>query len=176
MSDQNQTLMAAYGATAFYMHVTEDILRLHLCDCDYYRINAYQLPLKPALHKLRLQRLIDEFAKIHPDSPEFIRGLHCIREARNDVVHEFITQVGSDVASEEGRDQILALLLRLVRYQCLYISRLRLIHEAHLRDLPILHLDRLLQRKEPEFVAHVSTSDAQTWLDELVTISDATVA
>jgi hypothetical protein len=174
--DQNNQLLTAYGAAAFYMHVLEDILRMHLGDCAYYEIAHYVLPRKPLLTKLPLKQLIDEFGKIHPNETTFIRGLHFIREARNDVVHEFITQVGSDVESDEGRDQIHALLVRLIAHERNYLTRLRQIHEALLDDLPKRHLARLLERDEPEFAAHVSTSDAQKWLNELDNLDGANVA
>jgi hypothetical protein len=173
--DQNHQLMTAYGAAGFYMHVIEDILRLHLADCSYYGISAYTLPAKPPLQKLRFVQLIDEFARIHSTAPDFIRGLHCIREARNDIVHGFITQVGPDVESEEGRDQIHALLIRLIAHERRYLTRLRQIHEALLDELPKRHLARMLERDEPEFAAHVATSDAQKWLDELDALRDPNV-
>jgi hypothetical protein len=115
MRAQDKDLLAEYGEAMLYSHLIEDLLKLKLRDAAFFHVNGYTAPASP-IPKLRFEDLIDEFGRGFSPPEKIVDDLHRIRKIRNKLTHAFVPQVGSDLLTEEGRDQIHAMLERFSRH------------------------------------------------------------
>jgi len=156
-----------------YGFLIEDFLRLHLFECSFNHVNGYKTHSKAAIEKMKLVQLIREFRAVYPKQPKFSDGLDKIRLIRNRLTHRLIDQFGSDVESEEGRDQIHALLLRTIFHMKHHFEALQRTHEAVVRIAIKDNWEALLARGDELFEARVSTSEIQSLLDDLDELAKA---
>ena len=166
-AEQSQTLTAAYGEAVMYGYLIEDILQLHLYECSYYHVNGYRGHSKSAIREMKFFRLIREFQTVYPDQTALAEGLDKIRLIRNKVAHAWIDQLGSDLETEEGRDQIHALVSRTIQHERRYLKALKRTHEELFRHNIKNNLEAALARDDELFEARVSTSEIQRLLDDL---------
>ena len=108
-------LLAAYGEAVFYGHLIEDMLKVHLFDCSFFKRNCMaHVPLEK-IRRMQFEDLIDMLRLSEPedDSMEgFVERLHVLRRARNILVHGFVLQIHKELQSKAGREQITAMLQR----------------------------------------------------------------
>jgi hypothetical protein len=113
---QDTEIMAAYGEAVFDGHLLEDALKLHLVSCAQLGINGFAVTpdvVKGATFKELINYLPSVYNGVaHPDVPKIVKGLHLIRLIRNQLAHAFIHNLHAEIRSEEGRDQVIALLRR----------------------------------------------------------------
>ena len=112
-------MLAAYGEAVFYAHLIEDILKLYIFDCAFLKRNCMaHVPIEK-VRRSQFEDLIDMLRLSEAESPEidsFVERLHMLRKARNILVHGFVMQIHKELQSEEGRDQITAMLRRFVTH------------------------------------------------------------
>ena len=113
MNPQDQELVGAYGEAMLYSHLIEDMLKLVLREAARFGANGYQAPNSPPW---RLGDLISEYGRAFPDAIEVVGRLRRLQKIRNKLTHALVPQVGSDLLTEEGRDQIQAMMERYVRH------------------------------------------------------------
>lgn len=164
MREQDKDLLAEYGEAMLYGHLIEDLLTLILRDAAFFHVNGYEPP-KEKLWKL--EDLIDEFGRAFPDAGPLVGDLHRLRKIRNKLTHAFIPQVGSDLVTVEGRDQIHAMLVRFVRHAAgrrrILAATCGVISKAAIAA----DFTCIFDREDEPFDARVSTSVIQKLLDEL---------
>lgn len=165
--NQEDQLMCLYGRVAFHAHLIEDLVLQHLHDCNRSEKNC-ELKLEKVLGrngnaKARLKKL----GRIYAGDREWerlITQLDGLREIRNLIIHSMITQVGNDFRTQEGVDQIMALLERVLALQVIHLESLRKKHhQMFTRQIPahwLLAEDRPRGRS-------VSASDIQSALEKL---------
>jgi hypothetical protein len=166
MRTQDKDLLAEYGEAMLYSHLIEDLLKLILRDAVFFHVNSYTAPATP-IPKLRFEDLIDEFGRAFPPPDRMVDDLHSIRKIRNKLTHAFVPQVGPDLLTEEGRDQIHAMLERFSCHAARHRKALAGTFEALVKKAVATDLPRVLDREEEAFDARVATSEIQRLLDEL---------
>lgn len=159
--------MSAYGEAMLYSHLIEDLLKLILRDASFFQVNAYKPPAKIPRH-WKLDEIIKEFGKAFPESGRLVESLDLLRLIRNKITHALVLQVGSDLPTEEGRDQIHAMLDRYVMHARAHHELLGKVFEAIvttvIKDCP----SRIFEREDESLKDRfVSNSDIQRLLDEL---------
>ncbi len=170
--DQNEAFPAAYGEAMFYAHLIEDLVALHIYECGYFHVNGYSGLSPRQIRNVTHEDRINELSKVYRNQSDgsverLVSALHLLRKIRNKVTHAFIPQVGSDLAKEEGVDQIMAMLKSISTWERLYLEALRKAHEAVLRGAITHCLDAVMEREDPPFNARVARSEIQEHLDEL---------
>jgi len=169
---QDREFKEAYGEAMFYAHLIEDLLALHIYECGYFHVNGYRGLSRREIREMSHEDRINELAKIYHDQQDgsleyHIPVLHLLRKIRNKLTHAFIPQVGSDVSTEEGIDQILAMLRNITTWERLSLEALSETHKTALRE-GIKHcFEAALARDDPPFDARVSRSKIQSYLDQL---------
>ena len=173
-TEQELAFRSAYGEAMFYAHVIEDLLALHLFECSYFHVNGYPGISRRTIQDMKHEQRIDELLTIYCDQDKrdgsiarFVTALHDLRKIRNHLAHAFIPQVGSDLASEEGVDQILCMLRKVSYWERAWLQTLKQAHETVLRGAITHCLDAVMQREDPPFNATVSRSKIQQHLDAL---------
>jgi hypothetical protein len=166
MREQDKEFLAKYGEAMLYSHLIEDLLLLIMQNAAHFQVNGYCTPQKP-LGKLRLEELIDEFGRAFPPTGTMVDDLHRIRKILNKLTHAFVPQVGSDLLTEEGRDQINAMLDRFCRHAFLHRQVLGAQFDAILKRAVETDFTRILEKEEDEFDARVAKSVIQQLLDEM---------
>jgi hypothetical protein len=164
MRAQDKDLLSEYGEAMLYSHLIEDLLKLILRDAAFFHVNGYQAP---AAKPWKLEEIIDEFGRAFPDTGSLVEDLHRLRKIRNKLTHAFVPQVGSDLLTEEGRDQIHAMLDRYVRHAANRRKILGATFEGVLKKVVATDFTRIFDREEEVFDARVAKSDIQKLLDEL---------
>jgi hypothetical protein len=159
--------MAAFGEAISYGYLIEDFLRLHLFECSHFHLNGYNGHSKANIRDMKFVQLVREFGYVYPNQGKLGDGFDKIRLIRNKLVHALVDEFGSDVESEEGRDQIHALLVRTIRHGHEHLKALRRIHETAVRHAIENQPEAVLSRDEEFFEARVSTSEIQSLLDDL---------
>jgi hypothetical protein len=163
----------AYGQAILFSYLIEDILQLHLCECSHYHTNGYHGHSTDKIREMGLARLIREYRLVYPKHTKFADGLDKIRLIRNKLAHAWVDQVGSDLETHEGYDQVHALVLRAVRHTYRYLKTLRKIHEGLFAEAVKQNLEAVLSYGGESVEARVSTSDIQRLLDELDELTKA---
>ena len=158
--------MATYGEAMLYSHLIEDMLKLILREAARFHANGYQAP--PAAPRT-LKELIREFGRAFPDAGRLVEDLSRLRDIRNRLTHALVPQVGSDLVTEEGRDQIQAMIERYVRHAAAKRRVLGSIYEAMLKKVVAENFTLFFEGDVEEFDARVAKSDIQRLLDELET-------
>lgn len=172
VKDQNEEFSGAYGQAVFYAHLIEDLVALHIYECGYFHINGYSGLSPRQIRNLEHEGRINELLKIYQSQKDgsierLVSALHLLRKIRNKLTHAFIPQVGSDFTSEEGVDQIIAMLKNITTWERLYLQSLKKTHEAVLRGVIKHCLLAAIKREDPPFNARVARSQIQEHLDEL---------
>lgn len=174
MSEQERNFQAAFGEAMFYAHLIEDLVALHIHECSYYHVNGYAGLSQKNIRKMTHQQRLDELLKIYGEQDakdgaitRLVTALHHLREIRNDLTHAFISQAGSDFTSEEGIDQILAMLGRVSYWERGWLRTLQIAHEAVLKGAVVHSLVAVMHREDPPFDARVSQCKIQEHLDAL---------
>jgi uncharacterized protein YqgV (UPF0045/DUF77 family) len=136
---------------------------------------------------LTLQKLIEAIREAktkireHPDTWSFIPGSKRVRrvqitsfrmqvvfrKVRNCLTHAFITEVGTDLLNEEGKDQIHAMLRKTSAHARRYLKALQKAHETVLREGIRTDYSIILAREDPEFDARIERSKIEQYLKEL---------
>ena len=96
-----------------YSHLVEDLIQLNLREATRFETNGYTPPNKAPQG---LKDKIKEYGKAFPSEPEFVAYLQKLREIRNKLTHALVPQIGSDLSTDEGRDQIQAMLESYLSY------------------------------------------------------------
>ena len=104
--EQPPNLTEAYGQAILYGYLIEDVLQLHLFECSHYHVNGYQGNSKTRIRDMNFARLIREFRLVYVKQGKFADGLDKIRLIRNKLAHAWVDQIGSDLETDEGYDQI----------------------------------------------------------------------
>lgn len=164
MRAQDKDLLSEYGEAMLYSHLIEDMLKLILRDAAFFHVNGYEAP---KAEPWKLEDIIDEFGRAFSDAGSLVEDLHRLRKIRNKLTHAFVPQIGSDLLTEEGRDQIHAMLERFVSHASPRRRILSAIYDALVRQAVSTDLTRVFERKDEAFDARVATSDIQKLLDEL---------
>lgn len=172
MESQENEFTAAYGEAMFYAHLIESLLALHLYECSYFHINGYPGLSRKKIRDLKHEKRIDELLKIYSHQKDgsierLVAALHLLREIRNRMTHAFIPQVGSDMRTEEGVEQILAMLKNVSYWERGWLAALKKAHEAVLRGALTHHFNVALKREDPPFDARVARSEIQQRLGKL---------
>src|SRR5438132_1459896 len=115
MHDQDHELRATYGEAMIYAHLIEDLAAAHLYECSYFHVNGYGGLSKKKIRDLRHQDRLDELLRVYqtkkdPPIRSIVPALHILRKIRNDLTHALFPEVGSDFRTEEGLEQIIAML------------------------------------------------------------------
>jgi hypothetical protein len=136
--DQDTQFKAAYGEAMFYAHLIEDLVALHIYECGYFQVNGYRGLSRGRIQDMSHEDRINELPKIYHDQQDgsmeyHVPVLHLLRKIRNKLTHAFIPQLGSDVSTEEGVDQILAMLKNITTWERLSLEALQETHKAVLR-------------------------------------------
>lgn len=172
MNTQSAEFTTAYGEAMFYAHLIEDLVALHLSECSWFHVNGYpslsRRQIREFSHKVR----INELTKIYHNQTDgtierLVCGLHLLRQIRNELTHAFVPQVGSEFESEEGLDQVVAMLRNTIKWERHHLRTLQRAHEAVLNRAIIHAWERALERDDPPFDARVARSKIQGYLDEL---------
>lgn len=98
-----------------FAHMIEDILKLYLGNCRHIKANGYDRYSEAEISTLSHEKRINELKFVHEEADrEFMEGvisdLHGLRKIRNLLMHDFTIQVGNSLRTEEGKDQITAML------------------------------------------------------------------
>ena len=166
MKQQEIEISAAYGEAMLYAHLIEDLLRLHIHKCSFFKVNSYCKPLSK-IKAMSFEDLVDEISKVYTDSDRFVADLHRIRKIRNNLTHAFVDQVGFDLRTESGRDQIHAMLNRVVFHARRQLKALQKTHETVLAEGIKADFKKVICSEEPEFDASVAKSKIRGLLREL---------
>jgi hypothetical protein len=164
MRAQDKDLLSQYGEAMFYSHLIEDLLKMILRDAAFFRVNGYEAPITAPR---TLEDIIDEFGRAFPDARSLVGDLQRLRKIRNKLTHAFVSQVGSDLLTEEGRDQIHAMLEHYVRHASNRRQILGATFEAIVKKAAATDFTRTFDREDEAFNARVAKSDIQKLLDEL---------
>lgn len=164
MNPQDRELIATYGEAMLYSHLIEDMLKLVLREATRFCANGYQAP---ASAPWKLGDLIKEFARAFPDATEVVERLQRLQKIRNKLTHALVPQVGTDLLTEEGRDQIQAMMERYVRHAAVMRRFLGAHYESMLKQIVAQDFTRMLEGEIEELDARVAKSDIQRLLDEL---------
>lgn len=165
MDSQDKGFMSAYGEAMLYSHLIEDLLKLILRDASFFHVNAYKAP-SPL--PWRLEEIIAQFGKAFPDSGKLVANLELLRKIRNKLTHALLLQVGSDLSTEEGRDQIHAMLKRYNVHACAHREILGNVFETILARVIEENPTRIFEHEYESLKDRfVSNSDIQRLLDEL---------
>ena len=167
MSQQNIEVTTAYGEAMLYTHLIEDLLRLHLYECAFFRVNNYGPVSHKQIKEMDFEDMVNEVGKIYPDSARTVDDLHRVRKIRNHLTHAFVEQVGFDLRTESSRDQIHAMLNQVVLHARRHLKALQKTHEMVLREGIKNDFMKVLSREEPEFDASIAKSKIRVLLQEL---------
>jgi|GEM_PF-3045339 hypothetical protein len=146
-SDAERELLGSLGEALMYGHIIEDLIRLHLCELAFFGRLGNPRITEEDIKKCRLEEMIDLLPPSISPNPSFLKGLHTIRKLRNQVVHSLIEQVGEDLRTLEGCDQICALLAEITLWERKYLNRLKTAHESMLRSVLVEQTQRVLERQ-----------------------------
>ena len=170
-ASQDTELLAAYGEVIFDGHLLEAILKLHLVGCAHFKLNGFnESPNK--IKKSTFEELIDFLfhaydSAAHPDVPKIVKGLHLIRLIRNQLVHGFVLQLHAELHSEEGKDQVLALLRRVSFYIRQYNEGIGKQHRQMFQQILETNFMRIFDHPdEPLPEGRLATSRIQSLLDQ----------
>ena len=147
-----------------YSHLIEDMLKLVLREASRFHVNGYQAPVSPPWS---LEDIVKEFGRAFPDGKKLVERMHMLRKIRNKLTHALVPQVGSDLVTEEGRDQIQAMIERYVRHAAVTRKALGSIYESMLKQVIAQDYTLIFKGEVEEFDARVVKSDIQMLLDEL---------
>jgi len=133
MDNQNAAFTSAYGEAMFYAHVIEDLVALHLYECSWFHVNGYSGLTRRQIRKLSHEKRIDELRKIYHKKgnraiEQLLSALPLLSKIRNKLTHAFIPQVGSELRSEEGIDQVNAMLQNIIRWESFHLRTLKRTH------------------------------------------------
>jgi len=169
---QNNELFAAYGSVIFYGHLIEDILKLHLRECAMCKINGFDFS-PAAIEQAKFKTLIDFLPRVycpdtHSETEKTVRALHLIRKIRNELAHGFIMQIYTELRSDEGKDQIIAMLQVVGYFENQYLRGLQEQHKRlfqHILKTDFMKIFETPDHPLPE--GRVSTSKVQSLIDDL---------
>lgn len=164
MKPQDRGLIASYGEAMLYSHLVEDLLKLNLREAARFSANGYQAP---ALMPWKLGDLICEFGRAFPDATKVVERLQRLQKIRNKLTHALVPQVGSDLLTEEGRDQIQAMIERYVHHAASMRRYLGANYQAMLKQVVAHDFRLMFEGEAEEFDARVVKSDIQKLLDDL---------
>lgn len=164
MKPEDRGLIASYGEAMLYSHLVEDMLKLNLREAARFRANGYQAP---APMPWKLGDLISEFGCAFPDASKAVERLQRLQKIRNKLTHALVPQIGSDLLTEEGRDQIQAMIERYVRHAASMRQFLGANYESMLKRVVAHDFRLMFEGEAEEFDARVVKSDIQRLLDEL---------
>ena len=150
-----------------YAHLIEDLLRLHLYECAFWGINGYGPIPRGRIKEMNFENMIDELGKVYGNVQDVAANLHRVRKIRNHLTHAFVDQVGTDLLTEEGLDQIHALLKRVIKHNRVLLKSLQKTQAAVLREGVTHDFMRLMACEDPEFDANVAKSKIKALLKEL---------
>jgi hypothetical protein len=167
MNQQDIEVTTAYGEAMLYTHLIEDLLRLHLYECAFFRVNNYGPISRKKIKEMDFEDMVNEIGKVYPGSERIVDDLHRVRKIRNHLTHAFVEQVGFDLRTESGRDQIHAMLNRVILHAQRHLKALQKTHETVLREGIKNDFKQILSREEPEFDACIAKSKIRTLLQEL---------
>ena len=172
VSKQQDEFLRSFGEAMFYAHLIEDLLALHLFECCRFKANDVEGLSRRKIKKMDAEERIESLLLVYKAQNEkdgsilrLTSALHGLRKIRNHLTHGFITQVGSDLAAEEGIDQILAMLEQVVRWEKVWLGTLQSAHETLLASV-ISSPELILACDDPIFDARVSGSKIQALLGE----------
>ncbi len=152
----------------FLGHLVEDFLEIHLTECAHFNVNGYQGGTPRDIRDWNFQRRIDELAKIYQHQTDgsirrLVSGLHLLRLIRNNLAHAFTPQVGKDLLTEEGRDQLIAMLKHIAKWTLVHLHALRKVHFAILEHFG----ERGVPSADFPKVGTVARSKIQNYLAQL---------
>lgn len=171
-ASQDTELLAAYGEVVMYSHLLEDILKLHLSDCARFKINGFSRSVSQ-VKRCDFKELIELLPRVydaaaHPDTERTRQALHLIRRVRNYLAHAFVLQLHAELHSEEGKDQIMAMLRRVTFFARQYLDGLKQQHKKLFRHVIATDFTKLFEHDaEPLPEGRLATSNIQTLVKEL---------
>lgn len=165
--DAERELLCSLGEALMYGHIIEDLIRLHLCELAFFGRLGISSMTEDDVKKCRLEEMIDLLPPTISPNPSFLQGLHTIRKLRNQVVHGLIEQIGEDLRTLEGCDQICALLMEISQSERKYLGRLKAAHEKLLRSVFVEQTQRAMERQSPPNDRSVAASQMVKTLRKL---------
>ena len=160
-------LLSSLGEVLMYGHIIEDLIRLHLCELAFFGRLGNPPITEDEIKKCRLEQMVDLLPSSVSPNSSFIDGLHLTRKLRNQVAHGLINQVGEDLRTLEGCDQICALLREIASWEKKYLSRLKVAHEKLLHSVCVEQTLRVMERQAPPSDRSVTASQMTKTLREL---------
>lgn len=148
------------------MHLIEDILELILKDAAHFELNGYRMS-RSKIGAMKLEDRIQEFGRAFPDASAELEPLDLLRRIRNKLAHALISQVGSDLKTQEGRDQIHAMLNRFVAYAARQRDLLGKRYQALMEKVMSTDIRRVVSRPDTHIDARVANSEIERLLDKL---------
>jgi len=164
MKPQDESLVAAYGEAMLYSHLIEDMLKLNLREAARFRANGY---VAPAKLPWRMKDIIREFGRAFPDTTEIVDRMQLLTKIRNKLTHALVPQVGTDFLTEEGRDQIHAMIRRYVQHSSPVHHYLGKLYHSMIEQVVAHDFTLMFEGEIEEHDAHVVKSDIQSLLDEI---------
>lgn len=144
MDDEKDAFTLSFGRTVLLGHMLESMLRLHLFECGQYGVaNATRRSWKK-IKSVTLENAIKELRILQPNAIRFCDALDDLRRIRNDLIHDFFRTLHSDLDSLEGRDQIHAMINRVISQQVRFLSVLQEFHGKFLKAVVELDPTRVL--------------------------------
>jgi hypothetical protein len=139
-----EEFIAAFGQVAFLAHVIEDLLRLHVFEAGRFEVAGIVNRTVEQVQQLKFPCVIDDFRYLHPEQAALADALDSLQKVRNTMFHAFCPDVGGDLVTSEGQDQIHALLLKIALLQRRHLKSLQKLHEELLHTIYHGRTDDLL--------------------------------
>src|SRR6266566_5637904 len=131
----NAAVSAILGQVTLGSHVIEDLLRLHLFEAGRFRVRGVRESTVREMQQRTLEDVIAEFGRMYPEHPALREAFDLLRQIRNKVIHALLSDVGHDLLSVEGQDQVHALLSEIAALQMRYLRPLQRLHQDLIRKV-----------------------------------------
>ncbi len=169
MSDDPK-LLEAIGRASFLSHLLEDRLKVHLFDCAFFEVGCMAHVLPERTKRATFEELIDFCRLAHANekgTTEVWRQLHLVRQIRNRMVHGLLLEIHEDLHSDEGRDQITAMLNRYSVHVVRMLEVVGAAQEKVMRDAA-LQMGKVFKHPgHPLKEGTVASSEIERWLEEI---------
>ncbi len=166
-SSDSREIMCIIGEVALRSHLIEDLLRLHLFEAGRFGFRGKSERSVKEVQSLRLEDVIAEFRIMYPEHSSLADAFDLHRKLRNKMFHAFCPDLGGDLKSIEGRDQIHALLFEIAELQRRHLAPLKMLHEDLLRTILKNSFVAMLEKTNDWNVKTVAKSDLFKLVEKL---------
>lgn len=167
-SEQTKELFSAYGGAMLLSHLVEDMLKLYVGNLRHTRVNGYERFSIAELNSMTHEKRIIELGFIFRKSGTVMETrLHQLRKIRNLMSHDFIIQVGRSLETQEGVDQIIAMLNRITEYEASALASLQKQNRELIETFSDLRFDDNSVRGDSTYFSHVESSRLQRIISDI---------